>query len=85
MVGNTASHVTQYLFVSSLLSTKYTILIKIGSQKTHALVDTGANISCIPKAFLKATDLKISKLQSHRKYGVGGEKHESLGKVEIPI
>ena len=68
MVGNTASHVTHILLASSLLSTKEQFLIEIGSQKTQTLVDTGASISYISKVFLKMTDLKISKLQSHRKY-----------------
>ena len=86
--NNIASHVDPNLVSLIAPIHKNTMLIKIGGQKTQALVDTGASISCISKAFLEKTGLNISKFQNcnlKEIIGVGGEKHKILGKVEVPI
>ena len=86
--NNIASHVDPNLVSLIAPIHKNTMLVKIGGQKTQALVDTGASISCISKAFLEKTGLNISKFQNcnlKEIIGVGGEKHKILGKVEVPI
>lgn len=67
---------------------KNTMLVNVGGRKTQALVDTGASISCISTAFLNKTNFKSSKFQNcslKEIVGVGGERHQILGKIKIPL
>ena len=61
------------------------IQISINGRKTHALVDTGANISCISEPLLHKLNISAPFEQSRiqQVVGVGGEVHAVLGQVTL--
>ena len=86
--GNLSTHADPELINFVAPIHKNTILVNVGGRKTQALVDTGASISCVSKSFLDKPDFKNSKLQKcdlKEIIGVGGEKHQILGKIEFQI
>ena len=67
---------------------KNTIRVSVAGVKTNALVDTGANISCVSNSFLSKTNLFNDRLdRSNFSFikGVTGQKLRVLGKVVLPI
>ena len=69
------------------LSDKNFIKINLEKAGTKALVDTGAQISCISEQFLKIAAPKLYKNYEKSPYsnvlGVGGEAHRILGTVRL--
>ncbi len=69
---------------------KNTITIIVKETETQSLLDSGASISCVSESFLKNVSYqynrkmyKSSKIK--RIVGVGGETHQVLGTVVLPI
>lgn len=55
-----------------------------GWQQFEFLVDTGADVTTLPKSLLPALGVKTSKLRSSATFGVGGVKVRTL-ELELPI
>lgn len=67
---------------------KNTVHIGVGGKKTHALLDSGASISCVSKEFLSKTTFFGRKLEQSdylNIVGVGQHKIPVLGKIKLPI
>jgi len=65
-----------------------TVHVSVNNQKTVALVDTGASISCISRSFLEKCGIDKTKIipsSLSQVVGVSGNKVSVLGKVEIPF
>ena len=81
-------HSDAHVAVISSLDINY-IHVLVHKSNTKCLVDTGACISYISLNFLRSTFPHLcTKLQPSRHqhvYGVGGETHQVLGAVDIPI
>ena len=78
--------VEEVLAVTSL--SKNSVLLKVLGTKVHALVDTGASVSCVSMAFLRKTgiDLKSMETSSVRYIvGVSSNQVEVLGKIDVSL
>ena len=65
-----------------------TIRVNLYGRNKAALIDTGASVSCLRKSELdeyvsKGAKIKITPCDIKNVVGVGGEKHEVLGKVVL--
>ena len=67
---------------------KNTVSVSVNRQRTNALCDTGANVSCVSKSFYEKVS-KIAKPKSLNQYisitGVGGTTHPVTGKILLDI
>ena len=64
------------------------VKVTIKTVNTKALIDSGATISCISQYALNKIDpnkTKYTHSDIQQVRGVGGEKHEILGKVTLPV
>lgn len=87
-LGNKESEIVEEVNLAVSLH-RNTILLEINGRKTHALIDSGASISCIKKSFLdnyfKTEKYEITPSRLTRIIGVGGENHEVLGETKIVL
>ena len=67
---------------------KNRINVEIYGTKTLGLVDSGASLSCISDYLLnKLNDkqIRLNNSEIPNIFGVGGEKHQVMGKVSLPL
>lgn len=67
---------------------KNTVSVKILNERTNALVDTGASISCISLSFVKKCGIDLQTIEPcdvKQVAGVGGDRVSVIGKTLIPI
>jgi len=70
------------------LRKKNTVEIRIGQRKTHALVDTGSQITLVNRQFFDKTNFVNKPFEQPDFYfikGVGGRRLTILGKMSVPI
>ncbi|MES9902578.1 MAG: retropepsin-like aspartic protease [Sedimenticola sp.] len=64
------------------------LLLSVGGKRTRCLIDTGATVSCASLAYLRKTKIDVSSIEPaniSQIVGVGNEKHDILGTLNIPL
>ena len=64
------------------------VLLSLRNVSCHAVIDTGASISCISEDLISKIIPKISKYDPSEHpliFGVGGEKHDIMGCITLPV
>ena len=64
-----------------------TILVEICDRRTQALIDSGAGVSCIQSSMLQKfkQNFQLNPSKISRIIGVGGERHQVSGQVELSL
>lgn len=67
---------------------KSTVTVHVGNVKTNALVDTGADVSCVHSKLLAKLEMSNVEVRSSNIMqitGVGGECHNVKGEITLPL